>query len=164
MSVPFASALIMYLKACIFSAFLYLSVAPLDLPWLDYCANGFLANWFVCASAKSLQSRPTLCNPVGYRPPGSSVHGILQERILEWVAIFFSRRSSWPRDWTQVSLIVGRHFTIWATVVPIVTEFSEPLGTPLVYLIYLVLLGYLLVILALSETKERTYPGHTTSK
>ena len=44
--------------------------------------------------AKLLQSRPTLCHPVDYRPPGSSVHGILQARILEWVAIFSSRGSS----------------------------------------------------------------------
>ena len=50
-----------------------------------------------------------------YSLPGSTVHGIFQARILEWVAISFSRRSSWPRDWTQVSRIVGRHFTIWAT-------------------------------------------------
>ena len=48
-------------------------------------------------------------------PPGSSVHGIFQARILEWVAIFFSRGSSWPRDVTQVSHITGRLFTIWAT-------------------------------------------------
>ena len=47
--------------------------------------------------------------------PGSSSYGIFQARILEWVAISFSRRSSWPRDWTLVSSIVGRHFTIWAT-------------------------------------------------
>ena len=47
--------------------------------------------------------------------PGSSVHGILQTRILEWIAIPFSRGSSRPRDWTQVSFIVGRFFTIWAT-------------------------------------------------
>ena len=47
--------------------------------------------------------------------PGSSVHGTSQARILEWVAISFSRRSSWPRDWTQVSHIVGRCFTVWAT-------------------------------------------------
>ena len=60
------------------------------------------------------QSCPTLCNPMDCSPPGSSVHGIFQARILEWVAISFSRRSSWPRDWTQVSRIVGRHFTIWA--------------------------------------------------
>ena len=48
-------------------------------------------------------------------PPGSSVHGILQARILEWVAIQFSRGSSQLRDWTQVSSIAGRFFTIWAT-------------------------------------------------
>ena len=43
------------------------------------------------------------------------IHRIFQARILEWVTISFSRRSSWPRDWTQVSHIVGRHFTVWAT-------------------------------------------------
>ena len=48
-------------------------------------------------------------------PPGSSVHGILQARILVLVAIPFSRGSSRPRDWTQVSCMVGRFFTIWAT-------------------------------------------------
>ena len=46
-------------------------------------------------------------------PPGSSDNGILQVRILEWVAIPFSRGSSQPRDWTWVSHIVGRFFTIW---------------------------------------------------
>ena len=48
-------------------------------------------------------------------PPGSSVHGILQARILEWVAIPFSRRSSQPRDWTWVSCIAGGFFIIWVT-------------------------------------------------
>ena len=43
-----------------------------------------------------------------------TVHGILQARILEWVAIPFSRRFSQPRDWTQVSHIAGRFFTVWA--------------------------------------------------
>ena len=61
------------------------------------------------------QSCPTLCNPMDCGLPGSSVHGILQARILEWVAIPFSKGSSWPRDWTQVSHIAGRFFTIWAT-------------------------------------------------
>ena len=46
---------------------------------------------------------------------GSSIHGILQARILEWVAIPFSRGSSQPRDWTQVSSIAGRFFTTWVT-------------------------------------------------
>ena len=55
------------------------------------------------------------CDPENCSPPGSSVHGIFQARILEWVAISFSRGSSWPRDRTQVSLIVGRRFTVWAT-------------------------------------------------
>ena len=58
---------------------------------------------------------PTLCDPMDYRPPGSSVPGILHARILEWVAISFSRGSSQPRHRTQVSCIAGRFFTIWAT-------------------------------------------------
>ena len=48
-------------------------------------------------------SCPTLCDPMDCSLPGSSVHGILQARILEWVAISFSRGSSQPRDWTLVS-------------------------------------------------------------
>ena len=48
-------------------------------------------------------------------PPGSSVHGILQARILEWVAYPFSSRSSWPRNWTGVSCIASGSFTSWAT-------------------------------------------------
>ena len=61
------------------------------------------------------QSCPTLCNPMDCSLPGFSIHGIFQARILEWVAISFSRRSSQPRDWTWVSHIVGRRFTIWTT-------------------------------------------------
>ena len=61
------------------------------------------------------QSCLILCNPMDYSPPGSSVHGILQARILEWVAIPFSRGSSWPRDRTWVSHIAGRFFAVWAT-------------------------------------------------
>ena len=47
--------------------------------------------------------------------PGSSIHGIFQAKVLEWVAISFSRRSSQPRNWTWVSCIVGKCFTVWAT-------------------------------------------------
>ena len=50
-----------------------------------------------------------------HNPPGSSVHGILQARILEWVAMPSSRGTSQLRDWTQVSQIAGGFFTIWAT-------------------------------------------------
>ena len=61
------------------------------------------------------QSCLTLCSPMACSPPGSSVHGILQARILEWAAILSSRGSSQPRDRTQVSHIAGRFFTFWAT-------------------------------------------------
>ena len=56
-----------------------------------------------------------LCNPMDCSPPGPSIHGVFQARILEWVAIFFSRVSTRPMDWTQVSHIAGRLFTLWAT-------------------------------------------------
>ena len=65
---------------------------------------------------------PSLCDPLDCSLPGFSVHGIFQTRILEWVAISFSRRSSWPRDWTHLSCIAGRLFTI------------EPPGKPLHFL------------------------------
>ena len=56
------------------------------------------------------QSGATLCDPMDCSPPGSSIHGIFQARVLEWVAISFSRGSSPPRDWTQVSHIASRCF------------------------------------------------------
>ena len=71
---------------------------------------------FFCLAAsffldmKITQSCLILCNHMGY-----TVHGILQARILEWVAVPFSRGSSQPRDTTQVSHIAGRFFTSWAT-------------------------------------------------
>ena len=58
---------------------------------------------------------PTFFNPMDCSPPGSSVHGILQARILEWNAIPFSRGSSQARDWTWISCIACRFFTDWAT-------------------------------------------------
>ena len=61
------------------------------------------------------QQCPNLCDPMDYSLPSSSVHGILQAKILEWVAIPFSRESSQPADQTQVFCIAGRFFTIWTT-------------------------------------------------
>ena len=58
------------------------------------------------------QSCPTLCDPLDCSPPGSSVHGMFQARILEWVVMPSSRGSSQTRDQTQVSGIAGRFFTI----------------------------------------------------
>ena len=63
------------------------------------------------SEVKVSQSCPTLCNPMDY----TMVHGILQARILEWVAFPFARGSSQPRDWTQVSRIADVFFTSWAT-------------------------------------------------
>ena len=57
----------------------------------------------------------TLCDPMDCSQPSCSVHGILQEKILEWVDIPFSRGSSRPRDWSQVSCIAGGVFTVWFT-------------------------------------------------
>ena len=57
----------------------------------------------------------TLGDPMDCSPSGSSVHGIFQAGILEWVAIPFSSGSSWPRDWTPISYIAGKFFTPWAT-------------------------------------------------
>ena len=62
------------------------------------------------------QSCLTLCDPMDCSPPGFCVLGILQARIPEWIAMPFSRGSSPPRDQTLISCIVGRFFTIWATV------------------------------------------------
>ena len=59
------------------------------------------------AAAKSLQSCPTLCDPMDCSSPGSSVHRILQARILEWIAIPFSRGSCQPRDGTHI-FCIGR--------------------------------------------------------
>ena len=56
------------------------------------------------------QSCLTLCHPLDCNPSGSSIHWVFQARILEWVAISFSRESLQPRDRTQVSCIAGRHF------------------------------------------------------
>ena len=79
----------------------------------------FHTTWFPSISwVSNMLSRFShvwLCDSVDRSLPGSSVHRILQARILEWVAILFSRGSSRPRDLTQVSCIAGGFFTIWTT-------------------------------------------------
>ena len=81
------------------------------------------------------QSCLTLCDPMNRSLPGSSVHGILQARILVCIAMAFSRGSSRPRDWSWVSCVAGRFFTIWAPrearLVVILKEVSESPAIPL---------------------------------
>ena len=89
-----------------------------------------------CARMLSCFSRARLfCNPMDYSPPGSSVHGILQLRILELVAMPSSRESSLPRDWTCISCIAGRLFIHWSTweamiawILPIIRTTSHHMG------------------------------------
>ena len=89
----------------------YLSPEGMQLQtqaWAIYSLTGY----DVCA-----QSCPAVCNPMDCRPPCSSVHGISQARILEWVAISFSRGSSQPRDQTHISCLSCRwilyHYATW---------------------------------------------------
>ena len=72
------------------------------MPSTNCCGGGVLVN----------KLYPTLCNPVGYSPPGSSLCGISQARIPEWVAISFFRGSSQPRDWTLSPALAGGFFTM----------------------------------------------------
>ena len=72
-------------------------------------SNGAL--YIIESESEVIQSCPTLFDPMDCSLPGSSVHGIFQARVLEWVAIF-SRVSSRPRDQTWVSRIAGRLFTL----------------------------------------------------
>ena len=74
-----------------------------------------LLDWKKETESEVAQSCVTLCDPMECSLPVSSVHGIFQARVLEWVAISFSQGSSRPRDQAHVSHIAGGHFTIWAT-------------------------------------------------
>ena len=80
----------------------------------DYCPNKAYGTYMKQKSDRDGRSVVSLYDPMNYSLPGSSVHGILQARMLEWVAIPFSSGSSRARDWTWVSCTAGRFFTIWA--------------------------------------------------
>ena len=97
-----------------------------DWPW-SHCFSCYREHCCCCCcwvtklctlSHSGTQSCLTLCDPVDYSPPDSSVHGISQARILEGVAVSFFRRSSQPRDGTCISCLAGRLFT------------TEPPGKP----------------------------------
>ena len=103
------------------------SSQPRNRTGVSCIAGGFFTSWATTVAEKIKEIKmwktdrcclvtklyPTLCNPMYCSLPGSSIHGISQARILDWVAMSFSRGSSWPRDRTQVSRIAGRCFNLW---------------------------------------------------
>ena len=87
----------------------------LDYIWRGDHSQNQWNFWKVKVKSEVAQSCLTLCDPMDCSLPGFSIHGIFQARVLEWVAISFSRGYSRPRDGTQVSRIAGRCFTVWDT-------------------------------------------------
>ena len=91
--------------------------------WTRHLKYGFYEWWYYrqavlysfLIESEVAQLCPTLCDPMDCSLSGSSVHGIFQARVLEWIAISFSRGSSRPRNRTRISHIAGRRFTVWAT-------------------------------------------------
>ena len=87
-----------------------------ELNWTVSYNGGKRVRWLCglflwgCVRAQSLQSCPTLCDPMDHRPPDCSVQGILQARKLKWIVMPSSRGSSWSRDWTCISYVscIGR--------------------------------------------------------
>ena len=104
------------------SATLLLGIHPKEMKTqsqIDMCTPMFIAALCIIAKvwkppSEVAQSCSTLCDPVDYSLSGSSMHGIFQARVLEWIAISFSRRPSRPRNRSQVSRIAGRRFTMGA--------------------------------------------------
>ena len=81
----------------------------------DYTQLSSLSFFYLKVKVLVTQSCPTLCNPMDCSLPASSLRGIFQARTLEWVAIPFSRESSWPRDQAQVACIASSFFAVWAS-------------------------------------------------
>ena len=104
---PFNFSFYLYFTSFLFTFHSRISVHFLQV--LSICWNS------LCVKVKVMQLCLTLCYLMDCRMPGSSVHGILQTRILERLAVPFARESSQDRDQTKVSLISGWFFIIWTT-------------------------------------------------
>ena len=91
----------------------YSCTSPSIKPGNTRCSS--VISWLCVSVCSVAQSRPALCDPMNCRLSGSSVQGIFQERILEWVAISFSSGSSRPRNQTDASCIGRQILYHWAT-------------------------------------------------
>ena len=114
----FSSSLLSAIRvvSCAYQRLLIFLLAVL-IPVSDSSNPAFLMMYSAYKLSKVLVAQwcPTFCELMDCSPPGSFLRETLQARILEWVTIPFSRGSFWPKDWTRVSCITGRFFTIWAT-------------------------------------------------
>ena len=100
------------LENCLFISSVHFKNQFFFLLSLNCLCSLYIMSWLAW---EVTQSCLILCDPIDCNLPGSSIHGIFQARVMEWVAISFCRGSSQLRDQTWVSCIAGRHFTIWAT-------------------------------------------------
>ena len=109
----------------------------------------FMCLLITCVSlkVKVAQSCLTVWDPMDWGLPGSSVHGIIQARILEWVCVPFSRESPQPREWTQASLTAGKFFTSWTTRIAI--KFSAHF-LPVCFLFFVFFNGCVVGVLCIS--------------
>ena len=104
------------------------------------------------------QSCLTLCNPMDCSPAGSSVHGILLARILEWVVMPSSRGSSQPRDQTRVYHIAGGFFTIWTTRAYIHIQNVLAIILPQSWCSISIIISYVVIKRKLRAVQETTWP------
>ena len=119
-------------KAAHVKVWYYMSMKGIPSSWA-------LRNEWLCLYSVA-QSHLTLCDPKNCSPPGSNVHGISQARILEWVTITYSRRTSWPRDRTQVSCIscIGRQILYhWCQLFAIYISLMKCLLRSLAYFLFI---------------------------
>ena len=108
--------LVINILLCLFISNIFYIYSMKKMVQTVWVLQGITFFYVMCLSyVLVIQSCLTLCDPMDCCPPGSSVYGILQAWILKWVAISSSRGFSPPRDWTRVSWVAGRFFTIWAT-------------------------------------------------
>ena len=104
-----------HFKLGLFSRTTILEVYNILHRWLwKHCRQSWKDHVCVCSVA---QSCLTLCDPLNCSPPGFSIHGVFQARILKRVAVSSSRGFSWPKDWTQVSCVscIGRQIICQCT-------------------------------------------------